>query len=205
MSRPKQICAVIDVQGFFVQKKFYPREISIVNNEHKICFEIVPDINVDTKLDYFKYFKFQQHQLHGIPLEKVLDDKTKKVFHASQMKKIVEEIYFRVRTEERKLFGVKNQQVANLLKEFEIPYFNFESEEVGGEICPPLSIFDKFKSSKYCLLHATLKCKFNENIHRCALRKALLIWDWLNCKVDSDLLVDEIFPQKSVRDLKISA
>ena len=194
MSRAKQICAIIDVQGFFVQKKFYPRELSIVNSEYNICFEIVPEVNIDTKLDFFKHFSCQQFQLHGIPIEKVLEDKTKKVFHASHLKKIVEEIYFRVRTEEKKLLGVKNQQVANLLKEFEIPFFNLESEAVGGEICPTLSIFDKFRFSKYCILHASLKRKFNETVHRCALRKASTIWDWLKCKLDSDLLVDEIFP-----------
>ena len=195
MRREKEICAIIDAQGFFIRKTFYPREISIVNNEYQICFEILPEINVDTKVDNFKQFSIQQHQLHGIPVQQLLEEKTKRVFCCSQLRQIVEEIYFRVRTENKKLLGVKNQQVATLLKEYQIPFFNFETEEVGGEVCPTLSTFDKFSTSIFCPLHAVLKRKLNEQYHRCALRKASMIWDWLDRKINSDLLVDEILRQ----------
>jgi hypothetical protein len=194
MSRSDQICAIIDAQGFFVQKVFYPREISIVNDKYQICFEIVSEIDIKTKIVCFKHFSFQQHQLHGIPINKVLNDKTKKVFPISQLKQIIEEIYYRVRTNELNLFGLKNQQLSTLLSEYGIPFYNFETEEVGGELCPPLAVFDKFKSSIYCLLHANPKCNFDEKIHRCALRKACLIWVWLCRKQVSDDLVDQIFP-----------
>lgn len=194
MSRSNQICAIIDVQGFFVQKTFFPREISIVNNEYQICLEIVPEIDSDILTTFTKQFTFQQYQLHGIPVEKVLHGKTKKIYHISQLRRIVEEVYYRVRTEDKNLLGVKNQQVVSLLKEYQIPFFNFEVEEVGGEICPTLNLFDKFKKSIYCLLHAELKPRLVEVNHRCALRKAHAIWDWLTRKLNSDRLLDEIFP-----------
>ena len=194
MKRESQICAIIDFQGFFIQRRFYPRELSIVNDEYQLCFEVLPEISSEIKLNNFKHFSYQQHQLHGIPLEKVLSEKTKKIIPLSQLRQLIEEIYFRVRSEDKKLLGVKNQQVGLLLKEYQIPFFNFEAEEVGGEICPALAVFEKFKFSTYCLLHSSLKRKFNES-HRCALRKSQAIWSWLTVKLRSDFLVDEIFTQ----------
>ena len=191
-----EVCAIIDSQGFFVKNTFFPREISIVNDDYKLCFEVIPDIDKDFKVKNFKNFSYQQHQLHGIPIESVLSEKTKKVIHIDQLRQLIEEIYFRVRTEEKKLVGVKNLQLAILLKEFQIPYFNLETQEVGGEICPTLRDFEKFKISSFCSLHATLRRKFNQDIHRCALRKANAIWDWLSLKLKSDILLEEIFSER---------
>ena len=193
MMKENEICAIIDSQGFFVKNTFFPREISIVNDEYNICFEVIPDIETDFKLKNFKVFSYQQHQLHGIPIESVLSEKSKKIIHIKNLRQLIEGIYFRVRTEEKKLFGVKNLQLAQLLKEYQIPYFNLEQQEVGGELCPTLKEFEKFKISCHCSLHAKLRRKFKEEIHRCAFRKAQAIWDWLTLKLRSDNLLEEIF------------
>ena len=192
MSRENQICAVIDAQGFFINKKFYPREVSIVNAEYQLCFEIIPIISLDTKINYLAHFNKQSQELHGIPMAQVINKDSKTVFSISKLRHIIEEIYLRLRTEEKNLFAVKNQQMAGLLTEYQIPFFNLEKEEVGGEVCPTLTVFDKFSNSIYCAIHAKLAPKKNKSNHRCAMRKSKMIWDWLTRKANSDLLLDEI-------------
>ena len=194
MTRENQVCAVIDSQGFFIHKKFYPRELSIVNNEYKLCFEIVPNISLDNRINYLGHFNKQTQELHGIPINRVIRSECKSVISILKFRQFIEEIYLRLRTDEKPLFAVKNQQMAVLLKEFEIPFLNLEKESVGGEICPTLSAFDSFGVSIYCPLHAKVMPKKNNQKHRCALRKSKAIWDWLTRKVNSDLLLDEIFP-----------
>ena len=213
MNNPNHICAIIDAQGFFVQNKFYPREVSIVNDEYQLCFEIIPNISLDTKLNCYSQFSFQQKKLHGIPLSQVLPNTSKNVFEIRYLKNIIEYIYMSIRNEKKFLLGVKNTQLKNMLEEYRIPLYNFEQEEVCGEICPPLAVFEKFKNSIYCSLHAKLVQKKDETTHRCpigiqakyherrprcALRKAWVTWDWLKHKLSSDILFDNIIARNEL-------
>src|SRR5882724_2913577 len=141
MEIAKQVCAVVDMQGFFIDKVFYPREFAIVNNEMKLCFEIDCEIQNDLKFKSFRHFSFQQNQIHGIPVEKVLNERTSRVFKISELQTLVYEIYCRFRTEDKSYVAIKNQQLAKLLDEYGIPYLNLERENIGNEICPPLHLF----------------------------------------------------------------
>ena len=195
MELAKKICAVIDMQGFFIEKVFYPRELAIVNDKYKLCFEIDCDIPNDLRIKNFKHFSFQQHQIHNIPIEKVIPDKTLRVFKNSQLKHILFDIYCRIRSEDKYLFAIKNQQLAKLLDVYEIPYINLEKVTIGNEICPTLLNFDKYSKHKkgFCLLHFMLNNSAHGINIRCSLRKSEKIWEWLINKIISDQLVSDIF------------
>lgn len=198
MECAKEVCAVFDMQGFYANKIFYPREFAIANDEIKICLEIDSEIPDDIKISSFRHFSFQQHQLHGIPVKKVLDTETLRVLKISQLKEIIFEIYCRIRTDDKPLVAIKNHQMSSILEESCIPYINLESNIIGGEICPPLSMFDKINGSSnyHCLLHYILHKNSFKNGHRCALRKSVYIWKWLKQKIISDSLIYDLLKEK---------
>lgn len=185
----KDICAVIDAQGFFIGKTFFPREISFVNNEYQLCFEVFTYIPEEFRAKNSKLFYFQEKKLHGIPIRQVLPKKSKKVIEASELEALILSMHLLLSTSEKTLFGVKNQQLAKILEECEIPIFNLEKEEVGGEKCPALPYFDRFKIYYYCRIHQDTSPSLDES-HRCALFKSTAIWDWLNTKHKSDKVYD---------------
>ena len=47
-----QIACVVDVQGFIVDKKFYPREIAIVNDIVNVSFNVDPEIQLQNTSEY---------------------------------------------------------------------------------------------------------------------------------------------------------
>lgn len=190
------ICAVIDVQGFYIDRKFYPRELAIVNDKLRLCFEIDCEFPPNMNMEYnvLKKFTFQQIHLHGIPMKKVLNDKTSRCFKNKDLKNLVQELYNRVKTEDKFIFATKNQQTSDLLWEYEIPYLDLEKQMVGNEICPTLKDFDKVvgPNNCFCLLHFVLNKPLYNSQFRCALRKSIYIWDWLKYKVESDRFVNDI-------------
>jgi len=192
MEKERKICAIIDTQGFFVDQVFYPREIAIFNKDIRICVEVYQDrksFNLDKHRNTLNY---QQHRIHGFPIDSILKPQTKKVIKGSKIKEFIEEIYFRVKSEEKYLFGVKNQQLKKLLIEYQIPYFDLETESVGGEFCPALKVFDKFHHSIFCLVHASIKPVCGDHKLHCALRKAWNIWKWYSIKLNSDTIMKEL-------------
>src|SRR6266446_2582388 len=116
MSQVKNICAVFDMQGFYADNTFYPREFAVVNNEFKICFEIDCYIPRDVKIKNFKHFSFQQNNIHGIPLSKVISENTSRVLKLENLKTIIYEIYSRIRTDDKIYVAIKNQQLSKLLE-----------------------------------------------------------------------------------------
>src|SRR5882757_8071911 len=107
MEKARQVCAILDMQGFQIGKKFFPREIAIVNDYYKLCFEIDSGISQELKVKSFRHFSFQQHNVHGIPVEKVIEEKTKRVFKLVQLNEIILQIYLAVRTVEKSYIAVK--------------------------------------------------------------------------------------------------
>ena len=192
MSRENQICGVLDVQGFNVGKHFFTRKIGFVNNDYELCFEIKCNINKEVREKNERTLSHQKWQIHGIPINPVLEDCSKRLVDCSKLNNLIEEIYCRVKTENKPLIGIKNHFLAKILDEIEIPYFNFERERIGGESCPPLQLFDRFHKDPFCRLHSVLAPGVLVNHYRCALRKSSNIWEWLENKNKSDIFFDEI-------------
>jgi hypothetical protein len=200
MERSEQICAVIDIQGFFVDKVFYPRELAIVNDKYQLCLEIDSQITEENKMSNYRHFSFQTNYIHGIPVDKVIDEKTLRIITIDKLKNFICDLYNLIKTDNKFYFGIKNQQLSKLLDEYELPYVNLETESIGYEYCPTLKLFDSVCNNRhaYCLLHSLLhKTQIDEKI-RCSLRKCVNIWNWLSFKLNSDQLVKQIFNLEDV-------
>ena len=184
-----KICAIIDAQGFSFNKKFIPREFSFVCDKFSLCFEIVPDVNNDEKFANFKGFSHQTHYIHGIPLNPVLDDGCKRQIKESQLHQLIEELNWMINPDNEYYLGVKNQQLKDFIAVVDIPLYDLEKIPVGGEMCPSLSMFDKFTTTHYCPLHSRIR---DPRRVRCSIRKCTGIWEWLKNKRASDKIYDQI-------------
>src|SRR5882757_1040597 len=186
MDKANKVCAFIDVQGFMDKHEFYPREIAILNNEFSVCYEIDCDFDEEYIKKHKSWLTYQRDRIHGLPIKRVLDFKTSRILKLSQLKSFIIECYTYLRKVDKYYIAIKNQQLANLLEELKIPTLNLERELIGNEVCPPLYLFDKISTghTHYCPLH--FYCTTNKL--RCALRKSINIWNWLQMKVQSDIL-----------------
>ena len=200
LEKAMNICAVMDIQGFSIGKSFYPREVAIVSEDLKVCFEIDSQIPKDLKIKSFRSFSFQKHQIHGIPVENVIKERSSQIINLKDLQNFLLEIYCRIRTEEKTLIAIKNQQLAKILNEYNIPYFDLEKEKIGYEICPPLHRFDSFnfRNDYFCLLHFLLNCNSHHLKTRCSLRKSAYIWSWISNKIQSEIIIRDII--EAIRD-----
>ncbi len=158
------------------------------------ALEIECEIPNEIKLKSFRCFSFQQHQIHGIPIEKVIKEKSNQVFNYKELKSLLFEIYCRLRTEDKTLFAVKNHQLAALLLEYDIPFLDLEKIKVGNEVCPPLHRFESlnFQTNTFCLLHFLLYSSCRQKKIRCSLKKSANIWYWLKTKINTEFILNDI-------------
>ena len=177
-----------------LNKVFYPREVAIVNDKFKLCYEIDCEFSDDFILNNQQKLSFQKHQIHGIPVKKFLSERTAKVFKNSEFGILLNELYMRLCFEDKKYFGVKNQQLSKFFDVLGIPYVNLENLPIGGEFCPTFSTYSEYsgRNFNFCSIHDNL-CKSLSNKHlRCALKKSSYIWEWLKNKNISDVITNEI-------------
>ena len=193
MTKAKQVCAVLDIQGYNVGNVFYPRELAFVNNETKLCYEL--DCEFDDKVieENKRHFNFIRHKIHGIPIKRMLSYQSSRVLLAKNLKFLLINAYPCLRTVEKKYFAVKNHYLAKILDDVEIPYLNLEKERIGYEVTPPLHLFDKHNIgySYHCPLHFILSNNPSyDRTLRCSLRKCSNIWDWLQMKITSNMFFE---------------
>jgi len=161
----EKIACVIDIQGYSLHGKFYARELSIVNDEICSTFNVDPEISLtDDSLNAI-YYHYQR--IHGLGLHPL-----KNVF----IKNSTLEMFIRVITdmltsEDKPYLAVKNHQLASLLDEWQIKYVNLESFEA-----PSVS---QFTCRWMCDLHENKR----PQMRRCALRKSISLWIWINQKI----------------------
>lgn len=188
----KKVCAVIDMQGYIFDKKFYPRELCICNDTFEMSIEI------DSYLDWKNMLKskhklnysFQKYLIHGIPLESIRTKLGMKVHKAENLNELLIKIYEQVKTSEKNLIACKNQQVATILSKIKIPHLNLEQKTIEEELCPALESLDKkFGNGQvwFCPLHTALSDEpAVRKTMRCSLRKSRYIWAWICAKLIMD-------------------
>lgn len=198
MDQIDKIYASIDMQGYYIDKKFFPREVSICNDEVDICLEI----DCGYRVENFKTIKteneynFQKHLIHGIPLESIKKNIGLKVHNLEQIEILLKNIYKKAISNDKYLFACKNQQVALMLERLDIPYLNLEKTALNNEACPKLTDFDKTIGKGqvwFCPLHTCLPNQESSRKKlRCSLRKSRYIWMWISSKRIVDSLIEEI-------------
>lgn len=192
----RNIRAVMDAQGYFIENIFYAREFSFVSNYFSVCYEVIPEIGPQVMYENFKPVIYQKNNLHGIPLEPVLNATSKLVIQQSQLKDLVLYLYTKIKMSDDTSVATKNYQLVTILEPINIPIFDLITNKVESEFCPTLDIFDKFPCDYYCPIHATIR---SPHKYRCASRKSHSIWKWLKLKSSSANYIDYTYNQARVR------
>jgi hypothetical protein len=189
MENLKQVCAVIDMQGYILHKNFYPREIAVSNEMSSIWLEVECPIkrsflkNTKCEMGY----RFQKEYIHGIPLDSIRGKLGLKVLKPENIGNVIRKIYNKVKTAEKDHLACKNQQVSEILAQYGIPHINLEYLTVEGERYPKLQDLDNTLAKGqvwFCPLHTCLnKDNVMRKNMRCSLRKSQLIWRWIQNKI----------------------
>lgn len=184
-----EVCAVMDMQGYFLNNKFYPRELSLCNEELDICVEINCGLD-ETDLKSYKLlnnYKFQKYLVHGIPLESIRDKLGLKVTSYRDLDTLITSIYQKVKTKNKCILACKNQQLSKILTKLLIPFINLETTKIEDSVCPKLEKLDNDVGKGlvwFCPLHTCLpNDEESRKKLRCSLRKSRYIWVWLREKL----------------------
>ena len=141
---PRHICAVIDAQGFYLDNRFYPREFSFLCDDVLVNYEVISNMDIDTKINNFGVLANQKRRLHGLSIEPKLADKTHRVILEADIRKLLCELYREVMKDDKSSIAIKNKQLLSYLSDVSIPFYDLEQLEVGNEKCPTLAAFDRF-------------------------------------------------------------
>ena len=111
---PKNICGVVDCQGFSLRKFFFPRELSFICKDFSVCYEVVPEDRLDTSLDYVNNFKTQQRLLHGLPLQQVLDTRYNQTIKQSEIPIVLNNCFSKAKINNESLVAIKKSSIFKL-------------------------------------------------------------------------------------------
>ena len=123
-------------KDFMDKNEFYPREIAILNDDFKVCYEVDCDFDEEYIKKHKSWLAYQRDKIHGLPIKRVLDFKSSRILKLSQFKHFLVECYTYLRTVDKYYIAIKNQQLANILEELKIPYLNLERELIGNRNLP---------------------------------------------------------------------
>ena len=172
MDKLLQVCAVIDAQGFTVDKVFHPREVSIISDQFKQSRLLNTGLSykIMTAKDR-RANNYVSNNLLGLSfgntnnygLNWFIDD-------ANQ---VISAMYGSAKTENRQYVAIKNHQMITTLEKCSIPYINLE--DFG---CPKMDLLKLIYDTKYCNFHD--REVPNEDLLICAEQKVVCLWKWIN-------------------------
>ena len=163
----ENVCLILDLEGYFVQKKFYVRELGWTTWEGHFGAQHYQQPfrwKALSQMDRLTA-KYVYHRIHGLPFE---DDPQEKARHLENLKRDVLELYAQARTTERFLVGYKGGHVEkDLLQELDLPAINLE--HYG---CPKFEKLNTISIIKDCGHHRFKK--------HCAMVESHAFWQWAN-------------------------
>ena len=118
----EHICMFLDVQGFYYQQKFYPREIAIVTRSGS---SVVFPVNHGLKYQSLNWHEKRSvshctNNHHGLSFE------TKSGLPLSKMGEAVTNYFFSNIDDDHYLVGVKSKEAEAVCRKFFIPRLNLE-------------------------------------------------------------------------------
>jgi hypothetical protein len=159
----KNIIACLDMQGFYVNGKFVPREIALVDDEICARDDIKTGLSLETlaETDISKCLYLTNH-FHGLSLDCSTEN-------AVTLSEALEKIKSYIILGETNYFGVKNHMLEKLLTDNGIPYLDLN--QIG---CPSVRYLDS-------MYNEDCNCTHHEKspVFRCALRKCRNLWKWV--------------------------
>jgi len=168
------LCLVIDLEGFFVQKKFQVREMGYYSwNEHfgRYAF-FQPTTLKDLSHKDKKTVNFTKHKIHGLTYQPRYRERA---YKQDQVHDVLLRLYNQYKTEERTVVAYKGGHVEkDCLDKLNIPNINLE--RLG---CP------KTEQLNHTIVEPLASCGFhlNETIHHCPMTECHAFWLWLNTYV----------------------
>lgn len=165
----KEVCAVIDAQGYTIDGVFYPKEVALVS--HKMRISVLCDIHLtrDKLTDKDRKTADWVYKTIGLPLESkddywrfASDGKYTQVFSGIDT---VLAMYQWIKTDEKKYVAIKNPQLADILLMWDIPFINFP--EKSGKM--DRHVF-QILTQNTCPYHKWGQAK-------CAMSKADALWN----------------------------
>ena len=159
-----QISGVIDIQGFSINEKFYPREIAFVTDNIQMCFEVKSDLDLE-ELSYknAKTCLYQEHYVLGMRL------KQKSTFKFNRLNKVSEIMNFLYKNFcNKEYFACSNTQMVKVLNRYRMPIHVLT-------MAPTFEQLNNSYDNDLCNYHTLSK---SNNI-TCALRNANNLWRWI--------------------------
>ena len=165
----KEVCGVMDAQGFFKNKVFYPREICIKSDSFNA------NILCDTGLKMFEMSakdrvtnSYLVHNMVGMSMNSNCVKHNLKNDAKEQLKLL----YNCIKSEKRIYVAIRHEHLGVLLDELEIPYIDLQNL-----LCPSIN--------KLLEKYVTRACQFHKiavpdkNKLRCAEQKTYALWRWI--------------------------
>jgi len=169
-----QICAVVDIQGFYVKGTFYARECAVVNDNVTTCQEFDPGIEwSDLSRKEISHVNYCKRFIHGLSFQPFVNLQNSPIPKSGELVKYLLAQYKLLATNEKPLFGVKNDSLKNILLDAGILVCDLNDIKYRF---PSIQQLNKMHGRRWtCAFH--LKQNF-EN-YRCAYRKCIQMWQYI--------------------------
>lgn len=161
----------MDAQGFIQDDLFYPREISIISHTVKMTILVEPELNYsEMNVKDRVTNMYISNNILGMPMRGHKEKKSHNL--STDALEQIRNLYDMVRKEDEKYLGIRNDQLAHILKIINIPFIDLKRYD-----CPSY----KALAQRYRGIH----CNFHERevpdrrMLRCAEKKCELLWKWM--------------------------
>ena len=171
------VCMVVDIEGFFLNKTFHPREIGYVSltenciNSHR--FKLNHVVKKLSEKDW-KTVNYCKKYVHGLTLKCLPWEKD--LYQVENLRPLLKNVYYSSKRNDRNLVAYKGGQVEKeILDELEIPSINLE--------CFGCPRYDELPTSmvRDCGYHVQM----NESIH-CPIKECVAFANWVEQQLNHE-------------------
>jgi hypothetical protein len=174
----ENLCAILDIQGFYKNKKFVPREIAITSNSlMSMCFEVDPELSPESECFEDRVTNdFIRNRINGLAFK----PRTDKFLSQKDVPALLRYFYETCKSDNAKYIGIKNTQLAIILKENKIPFIMLDT--------PKLERLDNYYGGEWV-------CHYHEDTEhvKCALRKVNYLKRWINEKDSVSKFINSVY------------
>jgi hypothetical protein len=180
----ESITAVIDAQGFYINKEFVPVEVAVVSKGYSACWPLSTKYNLNRLSSKDRRNAvFVTNSIHGLPLSIPGCDFLCK-YSSSDIKALLVRIFMKLSLDNPNvIFGCKNTLLLRLLDECSLKCVDLSNRKY---FIPTLKQLDDESKSEpwFCSYHSQLPCDANtRRMFRCSFRKCQRIWQWLGYRI----------------------
>lgn len=181
IERLESIFAFIDIQGFIVEGKFIPREVSFTSDEVKFVAQIDADLSYFNMSSDDRIINYGIENYLNLPLRPYVINRT--VIKLEDLEEKLRNLYYAFCGPKTTSVGVKNIHTARILKKMDLPFVDLDSGLDMPSIKTMGTIMKDFKYT--CKAHPTAR-------GHCAGKKGALVWTWIQRKIKGLEMVHDV-------------